>query len=629
MNTRRILLFPLTTLVLLPAVTHASGNAGSLDESFGTNGEIITDVHPNCSVMTTDVAVQSDDKIIAVAGCFLDTLPDLFVTRYLPDGEPDDTFGEDSISQIDLTYGNGEYPVAVKLQSTEKIVIAAIGQFTSENLGSESEIAVIRLNEDGSLDDSFGIDGVSTVSFGNRFSEVTSMAIQSDNKIVLAGRSIEEGDGLMAIARLDADGGLDNTFGQSGIITSLISDSSRASDVLIDTNNNIVVAGSYSTLINGEPSDSGVVLRYSPAGELDATFGFNGVTSNLNIYNAVSISLQSTGHIIVGSSESFVLRLTPNGGTDSTFGASGRSTVEFEEEPISITRVKVLDNDRIAVLGRYLEIENGTFTHYLATTLLSEDGDIDATSGSDGVTITDGTGSVENDRHLGLAIQQDDKFVISARASGGLFVARYRTLSSISSLSALTVTKGQLDPGFNPATTTYTLRVPHSTTSVSLTATTSDPDSRITINGQATTSGEGYSLSSLNVGNNNISIVVSAVDGASQTSYQVSIIRETAIVPVTQQPIDSPKTVKPLRKSKKTKLTTSQLLKSINQKQPKGSQATVSIHRSSKKVCTVTKGKVVPLAKGTCRTLITIQPKPTKTNSKPKLIKHTVYVIIT
>ena len=92
-------------------------------------------------------------------------------------------------------------------------------------------------------------------------------------------------------------------------------------------------------------------------------------------------------------------------------------------------------------------------------------------------------------------------------------------LSSDASLSSLSVTGGTLDPAFNPAVTNYTATVPHSSNSADVSAITSDNNASFTINGSNNTT------VALAVGDNTITIVVTAEDGATSQTYTVVVTR--------------------------------------------------------------------------------------------------------
>ena len=242
------------------------------------------------------VAVQADDKIVAVGSTWSGN-GDFAVVRYGADGSLDVSFGTAGKVTTDFA-GSVDYASSVAIQSDGKIVVAG----TSYN-GSDDDFAVVRYNTDGTLDNQFrhgrqsnhrfrreirqrperrhsirrkdcgggairltvttrispwcvtNADGTLDTSFGTGGKVITDIAgcndqaysvvIQSDGKIVVAGTSNNGSDDDFAVVRYNADGTLDNSFGSSGkATTDLFGRADRARSVVLQTNGQIVVAGS-------------------------------------------------------------------------------------------------------------------------------------------------------------------------------------------------------------------------------------------------------------------------------------------------------------------------------------------------------------------------------------------------
>src|SRR5262245_30283891 len=150
-------------LLCLVAVTYslAIGQAGSLDNSFGTNGRAGVPVG-NFSDIAKAVAVQADGKIVVVGqSSTVASNPSLFgaynfsVCRLNPDGTFDNSFSDDG----KLLIPTGEFSgiaTAVKIQADGKILVAGRGFYNA----TSEDFTVVRLNTNGSLDNSFDGDGV-------------------------------------------------------------------------------------------------------------------------------------------------------------------------------------------------------------------------------------------------------------------------------------------------------------------------------------------------------------------------------------------------------------------------------------------------------------------------------------
>jgi uncharacterized delta-60 repeat protein len=189
--------------------------SGELDSTFGTEGETeITLPDPHSSA--NGIVIQSDRKlVIATAGALVTSDGAAFtVIRLNTDGSLDTTFGENGMAEDDLSLTTFGVPTGIALLADE-IVVA--GEVTGSN--SSQEAVVLRLLPDGSLDDTFGQSGVVVASFGANTASVTSPVIQANGQIVLGGTisgNTTTVAGSLALLRLNADGSLDTSFGVRG-----------------------------------------------------------------------------------------------------------------------------------------------------------------------------------------------------------------------------------------------------------------------------------------------------------------------------------------------------------------------------------------------------------------------------
>ena len=159
---------------------------GSLDVTFGTNGQITTPIQG----YVFSNLVQSDGKIIVVGygGAALTSI------RYNANGTVDSTYGSNGIAYSSLGIGNQIN--VVYLQSDNKILVA-LGQ---EN---DSNFKVKRINEDGTLDNDFGGNDGITTSFYNGYNEAFSIGLQSNNKIIVAGTTYDGINNNFALTRFN------------------------------------------------------------------------------------------------------------------------------------------------------------------------------------------------------------------------------------------------------------------------------------------------------------------------------------------------------------------------------------------------------------------------------------------
>ncbi len=305
---------------------------GTLDSGFdqGISG-------PNSSVYS--VAAQSDGKVL-LGGIFtaVNGVGRSNIARLNADGTLDETF------QSGLAGANGGvYSVAV--QGDGKVIIGGI--FTMVNDASRSSIA--RLNADGTLDASFQneLPGADT--------GVASLAVQSDGRVILGGVFTRvNGVTRNHIARLEADGSLDLDF-QNG----LAGTDGRVTSVALQSDGKILIAGAF-RMVNG--LNRSCVARLNPDGTSDRTFLGAGFRAG-DIVN--SVAAQSDGKVVIGglftatvgvTTRSGISRLTSTGSIDNGFqrdltGVGGASS------PLSsVNSVAVQSDGRVFIGGRFTTV---------------------------------------------------------------------------------------------------------------------------------------------------------------------------------------------------------------------------------------------------------------------------------
>jgi uncharacterized delta-60 repeat protein len=251
------------------------------------------------------IKAQPDGKIVAAGNSFQGAFKVIALGRYA-DGIPDSSFG---INGMVMTSLDSAHIVAnaVELQQDGKIVVA--GGYTK---GTSNDFVLVRYGQDGSVDSSFGINGIVLTDIESAWFDVstaTALAIQPDGKIVAAGRS----DGLLALCRYKVDGSPDSSFDSDGIFTFGVA---GASSMTLQANGKIVVCC------------GGVVIRLHPDGSLDNSFGTNGIATLTN--NCYGMAIQKDGKIVVSGGTSSQItsplvleRLDSAGVHDSSFGQSG------------------------------------------------------------------------------------------------------------------------------------------------------------------------------------------------------------------------------------------------------------------------------------------------------------------
>ncbi len=175
---------------------------GSIDESFGDGGTVLTDVLGQDNL--TSIAVQDDQKIV-VSGYPSGGIRPMMAVRYQTDGTLDPSFGEGG--KVFVSFGNlSASPLAVLLQPDGKIILA--GYASTFEARPKSSIGLCRLNTNGILDSSFGIDGLSITPYLNYDAGAYCAVFQKDGKIVTGGSyyNTRKGYDSYLLARFNGDG---------------------------------------------------------------------------------------------------------------------------------------------------------------------------------------------------------------------------------------------------------------------------------------------------------------------------------------------------------------------------------------------------------------------------------------
>jgi uncharacterized delta-60 repeat protein len=243
---------------------------GTLDSTFSGDGKLNTHFTKGQDAAANAVAIQADGNIVA-AGF---SGPRFALARYNPNGSLDSSFGGDGKITTRFRRKTGDTVSEIAIQSDGKIV--AVGTSVT-GLTERFRFALARYNGDGSLDPSFGGDGKLITTFGKTGDDSASaVALQPDGKIVAAGQALVT-VGKFALARYNTDGSLDQTFGGDGRVTTHLSSGSDdvATDVALQ-NDGRIVAGGSSQNVSGSGHSRFALIRYNADGSLDSTFGTGG-----------------------------------------------------------------------------------------------------------------------------------------------------------------------------------------------------------------------------------------------------------------------------------------------------------------------------------------------------------------
>jgi uncharacterized delta-60 repeat protein len=338
------------TLIMFASPSPANASPGDLDPTFGTGGLVIA----GCDVWDDDyfgcdggyggrlydVVIQADGRIVAVGAHDDFTSGYQFrLVRQLADGTVDPSFGE--TGSVTTTFATPSAAYAVALQPDGKIVAAGT---TGRRVYPEyyygggggargNAFALARFNADGSADASFGAEGLVRTRFGRSTSTAAyAVAIQPDGKVIAVG-SVRA---AFALARYGPDGTLDHTFGSGGEVRSKFLDDQTqalASDVIILDEGAILVLG---TVCSGNFC-SLVLARYLPDGTLDPSFGVGGaVLTHVRLDDYfVDATVQADGRIVVGAGRS-LFRFDADGALDLSFSEDGSTPARLTAAGVAV-----------------------------------------------------------------------------------------------------------------------------------------------------------------------------------------------------------------------------------------------------------------------------------------------------
>ncbi len=375
---------------------------GSLDLTFGENGIAILPQTPD-EEQAYKIAVQQDGKIIITGFVNAGGGQDFLVTRYLPNGSLDPDFGMNGIVRYD--FGTvADVGVDLVLQPDGKILVG--GYVNNVNI-TYDDYAMLRLNPDGSPDNSFGSGGFVVTDIEQKWDNVYAMALQDDGKILLAGESYSLNFRRVCVCRYLPDGSLDNGFCCGGFAPFKIGmENDHPRDIAIQENGMYIVVGFFDDI-----SDQAFISRLDQDGNLDNNFGING-TATLDIggkddrFNTVLI--QPDGKILVGGMNGepgnwdyLFARYNTDGTLDLSFGSNGIMLIDFSINDIALEIALQNDNKILCTGGGY----------QFELLRLDENGYPDLEFGNDGLVNT-GFGN-EYGFSRSLALQSDGKILVA------------------------------------------------------------------------------------------------------------------------------------------------------------------------------------------------------------------------
>lgn len=419
---------------------------GTPDVSFDGDG-IRSDYYPTNNNHARASALQPDGKLIVVG---LTTLPDytanIIVSRFNTNGTPDNTFGGTGV--VTFSLGTSQDPADIVVQADGKIVI-----FGHRTLNADFDLFLLRLNDDGTRDDTFDGDGMATTpASSGQFITPTAMTLQQDGKILIAGYSRPQDVNMptLFVSRYKNDGSPDETFDGDGSVVVLFSSAASPYDELrkisVQPNGKIVVGGTFGNQF--------AFARYNADGSIDNSFdgdgeviyNFGNTTNNLT-----GMAIQSDGKIVFTGnsylnnlSHVAIGRLNSNGTPDAGFNEDGFNAISVGQTDV---RGMQLQADGKILIGGSLFL-NTSSNHIIMR--FNPNGSVDNTFDGDGLIIGTNphmTYSISND----LEINGDKIYVVGSTfydLESKTFIVSYKIGCSTEDCNPVPKPKANITDGF-------------------------------------------------------------------------------------------------------------------------------------------------------------------------------------
>ena len=396
---------------VFPAAGATPGSASSINVSSAGQtiaGAVLTP--PGQGGHVTAFSTRSTELVVDVFGWFLG--------EGASAGELDQGFGRAGVAASRIGPG---YSAAqdVALDAAGRVVVA--GQW-SRSFG------LARLLPDGRHDAAFGGDGTVSTTFGVG-ARANAVVVQPDGKVVAAGHANPtqgSTDADFALARYNADGSLDASFGSGGRVTTSFTDSSAyASALLLQSDGGLIAVGE--TFPPDAVNSDVALVRYLPDGRLDPSFGEGGVvvTDAGGPDVASAVTAGPDGSVVVGATSGqpdpaapatstwTLLRYLADGSLDPAFGG-GDGTAESDLSPRfeTLTSLTAQDDGRLVAVG---SINPDGQSEQVAVARYLPDGRLDTSfGGGDGTVSTQAARLSEAED---VVVQPDGRIVVAGRAA--------------------------------------------------------------------------------------------------------------------------------------------------------------------------------------------------------------------
>ena len=303
--------------------------SGTLDPSFGERGIVTTRVDEAGATQAFAAALDSDGRLLVAgyngglkskSGDSFDNWPvRLILLRYTASGALDTSFGTKGIASHVLVppgpdgrAGRDFLLYDYKHTKTAGLVLDRQGRAVVAAAPDKGPIVLVRFTREGTVDSGFGSAGTTQTPIGTR-SGISTLFWDAEGRLMAAGTS----DDSAVLLRYSADGALDATFGERGIRRAPIGEGLRVSAALQDANGRLLVAASGGNTVH--------LARYDASGTPDQTFGSSGAIStkvDRTVATTAGLAIDDKGTpvvTVVAANGVFLLRHNREGSVDKSF----------------------------------------------------------------------------------------------------------------------------------------------------------------------------------------------------------------------------------------------------------------------------------------------------------------------
>ena len=437
---------------------------GTLDTSFSDDGKVET-IIGDIRNFGMAVAQQTDSKYVVAARAIYSGDQDFATLRYDNDGNLDTGFNTNGVKVDWIGRNTKDVAVSLVAQADDKLIAGGRSSYsTSGDLNSPTDISLVRYNTNGSLDTGFAVDGLITKTIVTPYGGTKDLIGQVDGKIVSLVETYDGSTSGGALVRHNSDGSLDLTFGTNGITTLndvasggiqqldgkllvFVDGDFRRFDTLGSLDTTFGAGGSVTTGVCSfgargcgrsaiiEQSGGKLVIaggdgleRYTSSGALDTSFGAAGQVVFPEPVFWATIVEQSDDKLVVAflpvdaTNTVTLIRYSADGEIDPSFGTAGTVTT-IVNDSVGYTGFHALELQEDGKLAALVRVDSFNFLILRYNT----DGSLDLSFDDDGLfplpfSVANVGGTSVSD---GDMVYQSGAFYVLVANEDDFFMARF------------------------------------------------------------------------------------------------------------------------------------------------------------------------------------------------------------